>query len=99
LRQAELVKPRRRAEIRINQVMARCQVQAAPDASGKVNVPQLLEISAEVAALALQEEVDAVARKHLGDLACAEINDPPRPRGTGPHSGAQPYNPAQRHDQ
>jgi hypothetical protein len=60
--------------------MAWSQAELVAPPSGKVHVPHLFEIAAEVTALALQEQVDAVAREDLGDLARAEIDDSPRTR-------------------
>src|SRR5258707_6930522 len=54
------------------------QAKLAATPSRKVDVPHLFELAAEVTALALQNQVDAVAREDLGDLPGAEIDDPPR---------------------
>ena len=60
-------------------MMARRQVERPPRPGREVHVPQLLEIAAEITTLALEEQVDAVARKDLGDPTGAEVDDAARP--------------------
>src|SRR5436190_21145269 len=59
--------------------MPRRQVQCPSRASGEMNVPHLLEVAAKVAALTFQEQVHAIAREHLRDLASAQVHDATRP--------------------
>ena len=83
-------------------MVARRQVERAAPAGGEVDVPHLLEIAAEVAALALQEQVRAVAGKNLRDLSRAQVHDAARPMPPQDARGAaqrQHDGGAARHDQ
>ena len=80
LRQAQaLGTSARQAEVDVDQVVTRREIECATAAGGEMDVPHLLEVPAEVAALALEEQVDTVARKDLRDLARAQIHNAPRP--------------------
>src|SRR5260370_549355 len=59
------------AEVDVDQVMPWREAECAAAGGREVHVPHLFEVAAEVAALALQEEIDTVAREDLGDLARA----------------------------
>ena len=62
-------------KVDIDEVVSRRKVEAAAGTGGEMHVPELLEIAAEVAALAFEEQVDAVAWEDLRDLPGAEVDN------------------------
>ena len=65
-------------EVHVDEVMARREVHCAARSRGEMNIPHLFEVAAEVAAFALEEEVDAIAREDLRDLSGAKVDNAPR---------------------